>query len=114
MPLDRRSGCGQFPAALGISRNRSNPLKAMNIPRMLVVIGSLFQAALAGESALTTTYQPLNGLRAGTIAIVEVTCHHWHASSASSAVDLIAVRNVPPTDVPKMATDDLNLASPNG
>lgn len=65
----------------------------------------------AGESALTTTYQPLAGLGSGEVAIVQVTCHHWYANSASSPVDLIHVRNVPPTDNPKEATEDLNLAS---
>ena len=64
-----------------------------------------------GESALTMTYQPLAGLRSGVVAVVQVTCHHWHANSASSPVDLIHVRNVPPTDNPQEATDDLNLAS---
>ena len=65
----------------------------------------------AGESALTTTYQPLAGLGSGKVAIVQVTCHHWYANSAGSAIDLIDVRNVPPTDNPKEATEDLNLAS---
>ncbi len=65
----------------------------------------------AGESALTTTYQPLTGLGSGDVAIVQVTCHHWYANSAGSAIDLIHVRNVPPTDNPKEATEDLNLAS---
>ena len=65
----------------------------------------------AGESALITTYQPLAGLGSGEVAVVQVTCHHWYANSASSPVDLIHVRNVPPTDNPKEATEDLNLAS---
>lgn len=69
------------------------------------------QVAMAGESTLTTTYQPLAGLGSGGITIVPVTCHHWYSHSASSAVDLIAVKNVPPTDNPSQATDDLNLAS---
>lgn len=67
--------------------------------------------ASGGESALTTTYQPLDGLGSGEIAIIQVTCHHWYSQSASSAVDLIYRRNVPPTDNPKEATEDLNLAS---
>lgn len=67
---------------------------------------------IAGESALTTTYQPLVGLGSGGIKVVQVTCHHWHAmSGAGSAIDLIHVRNVPPTDNPTQATEDLNLAS---
>lgn len=68
-------------------------------------------AALAGESALTTTYQPLDGLGSGEVTVVQVTCHHWYANSVGSAVDLIHVRNVPPTDNPKKATENLNLAS---
>ena len=40
-----------------------------------------------------------------------VTCHHWHATSAGSAVDLIHVKNVPPTDNPEHAIYDLNLVS---
>jgi hypothetical protein len=69
------------------------------------------RVAIAGESALTTTYQPLDGLGSGEVTVVQVTCHHWHAGSAGSTVDLIHVRNVPPTDNPKGAKEDLNLAS---
>ena len=70
------------------------------------------RVAIAGESALTTTYQPLDGLGAGAVIVVQVTCHHWNAmSSVGSAIDLIHVRNVPPTDKPTQATQDLNLAS---
>lgn len=68
----------------------------------------------SGESALTVTYQPLCGLGSGKIKVVAVTCHHWYANSASSPVDLIALKNVPPTDNPKEAIDDLNLASLSG
>lgn len=64
----------------------------------------------AGESGLTTTYQPLAGREA--VSVVQVTCHHWRAmSSVGSAIDLIHVRNVPPTDNPERLTQDLNLAS---
>jgi hypothetical protein len=70
------------------------------------------RVAIAGESALTTTYQPLDGLGSGVITVVQVTCHHWYAmSSVGSAIDLIDIRNVPPTDNPTQATQDLNLAS---
>lgn len=67
--------------------------------------------AHAGESALTTTYQPLAGLGAGDVKVVQVTCHHWYAHGSSSPVDLIHLRNVPPTDNPQEATEDLNLSS---
>ena len=57
------------------------------------------RVAIAGESALTTTYQPLDGLGTGVITVVQVICHHWNAmSSVGSAIDLIDIRNVPPTD----------------
>lgn len=70
------------------------------------------RVAIASESALTTTYQPLDGLGSGVITVVPVTCHHWYAmSSVGSAIDLIDVCNVPPTDNPTQATQDLNLAS---
>ncbi len=72
---------------------------------------ALVQWAAGGQSALTTTYQPLDGLAKAGIMITPVVCHHWFANSASSAVDLIAVRNVPPTDNPAQANEDLNLAS---
>ena len=68
-------------------------------------------ASFAGESTLTTTFQPLAGLGSGEVAVVQVTCHHWYANSASSPIDLIHLRNVPPTDNPAEATEDLNLAS---
>lgn len=85
-----------------------------NIMKKFAIILSILMAArvaIAGESALTTTYQPLDCLRAGVVAVVPVTCHHWYATSVGSAVDLIHVRNVPPTDNPQQATADLNLAS---
>ena len=75
------------------------------------VLGACSLSALAGESGLTTTFQPLDTLGGGGIAIVSVTCHHWYSSSASSPVDLIAVANVPPTDNPEQAKENLNLAS---
>lgn len=66
----------------------------------------------AGESALTTTYQPLDGLGSGRVTVVPVTCHQYYAGSGvGSAVDLIHLRNVPPTDHPAEANQDLNLAS---
>jgi hypothetical protein len=78
---------------------------------MSAVLGACSLPAWAGESALTTTFQPLDTLGKGGIAIVPVACHHWYSSSAGSSVDLIAVANVPPTDNPKEAKEDLNLAS---
>lgn len=88
-----------------------NILQKMNAYRSLCLIGVLVQCAVGGQSALTTTYQPLDNLGEAGIVISPVVCHHWFANSSSSAVDLIAVRNVPPTDNPAEATEDLNLAS---
>lgn len=82
--------------------------------KTLASIVSLFAitgSVLANQSALTTTYQPMDGLDSGEVTIVPVTCHHWYSSSVGSAVDLIHLRNVPPTDNLKEATEDLNLAS---
>lgn len=73
---------------------------------------TFFSMALsAGQSALTTTYQALTNPSSERIWIVPVTCHHWYCSSASSSVDLIGVKNVPPSDMPDQAKEDLNLAS---
>lgn len=89
------------------------PNVANRMKNPFVIIASLLMASFlsAGESALTTTYQPLAGLGLGNVVVVQVTCHHWYANSARSAVNLIHVRNVPPTDNPQLATADLNLAS---
>ena len=76
-----------------------------------IVSALVLGVAHGGESTLTATFQPLAGLASGEVAVVQVTCHHWYAHSASSAVDLIHLRNVPPTDNPEEATEDLNLAS---
>lgn len=67
-------------------------------------------AALGGESSLTVTYQPLDGLGSGEITISQVTCHDWYSHSGS-AVGLISAPNIPPTNNPKDATENLNLAS---
>ena len=66
--------------------------------------------AFAGESSLTKTFQPLDGLGAGEIFIVEVTCHDWCSHSGQpTAIGLISVKNVPPTNSEK-AVEDINLA----
>ncbi len=69
------------------------------------------QVAFGGQSSLETTYQPLDAVSKSDIEIVPVTCLQWYSNSASSSVDLIGIRNVPPTDNPKEANEDLNLAS---
>jgi hypothetical protein len=84
-------------------------MKALRIP----IIGALFmQLAFAGESSLTITYQPLDGLSSDSIQIAQVTCHDWYASSGMpTQIGLISAPNVPPTNNPKEAVEDLNLAS---
>ncbi len=64
---------------------------------------------------LTATVQPLDGLGSGTIKIVEVTCHDWYGMSGQpTSIGLISSPNVPPTNNPKEAKEDLNLASACG
>jgi hypothetical protein len=85
--------------------------------RVLSIITSLLLsiAAQAGEPMLTTTFQPLDGLGAGTIRIAEVTCHDWYGPSGQlTAIGLISSPNVPPTNNPKEGKEDLNLASTCG
>jgi hypothetical protein len=84
-------------------------MKALRIP----IIGALFmQLAFAGESSLTITYQPLDGLGSDSIQIAQVTCHDWYASSGMpTQIGLISAPNVPPTNNRKEAIEDLNLAS---
>lgn len=76
------------------------------------VLIAMTHAALGGESSLTITYQPLDGLGSSVIAISQVTCHDWYSHSGqATAIGLISAPNVPPTNNPKEATENLNLAS---
>ena len=76
------------------------------------VLIAMTLAALGGESSLTITYQPLDGLGSGEITIAQVTCHDWYSHSGqATAIGLISAPNVPPTNNPKKATENLNLAS---
>lgn len=76
------------------------------------VLIAMTLAAMGGESSLTITYQPLDGLGSGKIAISQVTCHDWYShGSATTAIGLISAPNVLPTNNPKEATENLNLAS---
>lgn len=78
----------------------------------LVAAIILAQAAFAGESSLTVTYQPLDGHGSGSIRIARVTCHDWYAHSGQATqLGLISAPNVPPTNNPKEATENINLAS---
>ena len=58
------------------------------------------------------TYQPLDGLGSGSIHIAQVTCHDWNAQSGmATQIGLISVPNIPPSNNPSKAIEDLNLAS---
>ena len=73
---------------------------------------AMTRVMLGGESSLTTTYQPLDGLGSSEIAIVQVTCHDWFSHSGQpTAIGLISAPNIPPTNNPKDATENLTLAS---
>jgi len=114
MSLLTRAASHRKPGvATKVSRNfaRGGAGNKLRIFTAGLILVSTTWAARAGESALATTYQPLDGLGSGEVTIVQVTCHLWYANSVGSSVDLIHVRNVPPTDNPKKATEDLNLAS---
>lgn len=75
---------------------------------LLAGISSLW----AGESALTTTFQPLDGLGAGGIRICPVACHDWYShGSELTAIGLICAPNVPPTNNPQQAKENLNAAA---
>ncbi len=76
---------------------------------------ALCTVAEASESMLNTTFQPLDGLGSGTIKIVEVTCHDWYGMSGQpTGIGLISAPNIPPTNNPKEANENLNLASACG
>lgn len=67
---------------------------------------------VASEAGLTVTYQPLDGLGAGGVSIAQVTCNDWYCMSGrTTQIDLISAANIPPTNNPNDAKEDLNLAS---
>lgn len=101
----RSSGCSKMACGLDIQ-----VMKILLISSLL-----LTSTLLAGESSLTVTYQPLDGLGSGEVQVCRVVCHDWYSHSGQpTAINLISARNVPPTNNPKQATDDLNLASACG
>ncbi|HEX2751037.1 MAG TPA: hypothetical protein VHM91_23720 [Verrucomicrobiales bacterium] len=78
----------------------------------IAALFALAQPLPAGESSLTVTYQPLDGLGSGEITISSVTCHDWSSHTGmATAIGLISAANVPPTNNPAKATENLNLAS---
>jgi hypothetical protein len=90
-------------------------IKNISMIKYLIPALILVQTVLAGESSLTMTHQPLSGLGSGSIHIMRVACHDWYSHSGqATAIGLISAPNVPPTNNPKEATEDLNLASACG
>jgi hypothetical protein len=68
----------------------------------------------AGESMLTQTIQPLDGMGSGEIVIAPVMCHDWNALSGfPTAIGLITAKNIPPSNAPK-PVGDINIASASG
>ena len=68
----------------------------------------------AGESSLTQTFQPLDGLGSGEVVIAPVMCHDWSSHSGfPTAIGLITAKNIPPTNAPK-PVGDINIASASG
>ena len=66
---------------------------------------------IASESALTRTFQPLDGLGAGEIIIAPVMCYDRYARSGlPTAIGLITARNTPPANG-NGGTQDVNVAS---
>lgn len=84
----------------------------MKLAISISVLIAMTDWVFGGESSLTTTYQPLDGLGSGAIIISQVACHDWYSHSGQpTAIGLISAPNVPPTNNPKEATENLNLAS---
>ena len=68
----------------------------------------------AGESSLTQTFQPLDGLGAGEVIIAPVMCYDWYSHAGwHTAIGLITAKNIPPTNAPK-PIEDTNAASACG
>jgi hypothetical protein len=87
-------------------------LPDMKFHILIATLIALAQPLLAGESSLTLTFQPLDGLGSGEITISSVTCHDWYSHSGqATAIGLISAPNIPPTNNPKEATENLNIAS---
>src|SRR5688572_28365602 len=106
------STCAVVAGELESFAQCSQPAAMKNYLTTLLILTSV---AFAGESALTVTYQPLDGLGAGTIHVTQVTCHDWYSHSGRpTQIDLISAPNVPPTNNPKEARENLNLASACG
>jgi hypothetical protein len=82
------------------------------IPTILICIAA--RLSFGGESNLTQTYQPLDGLGSGEIEIAPVMCHDWYSHSGfPTAIKLIGAKNIPPTNAPQ-PVGNINLAFESG
>ena len=89
--------------------------KFTTMTKYLLAASLLVQATFAGESSMTMTYQPIDGLGSGKIYIMQVACHDWYSHSGQATqIGLISAQNSPPTNNRKEATEDLNLTSVSG
>ena len=86
----------------------------MKLTYIVAVCLAVCLPAVGGESALTRTFQPVDGLGAGVVRIIPVVCWDWYAMSGQpTAIPLITAPNKPPTNAPEAITD-WNLASRSG
>lgn len=86
--------------------------KFTTMTKYLLAASILVQVTFAGESSMTMTYQPIDGLGSGKIYIMQVACHDWYSHSGQATqIGLISAPNIPPTNNRKEATEDLNLTS---
>ncbi len=88
---------------------------SVEVMKAIVFVHCLLgMASLAGETAVTYTYQVLCGLGAGSARIEKVYCVDQYAQSGMpTAFQLIAAPNKPPTNAPT-PIEDINLVSASG
>lgn len=86
----------------------------MKISLLLFLLLAPILALRAGESGLTRTIQPLDGMASGEIVLASVMCHdRGYLSGLPTDIGLITAKNVPPTNAPK-PVEDINVASACG
>ena len=73
----------------------------MKLSFAVILLATATVALFAGESVITQTVQPLDGLGSGEIVIAPVMCHDWYSHSGlPTAIGLISAKNIPPTNAP--------------
>ena len=114
LPAEPATQASRPPSAvseLGIVRRRSRLVKTSALTFLALAASARL---LAGESTLTQTFQPLDGLGSGEVVIAPVMCHDWSSHSGfPTAIGLITAKNIPPTNAP-MPIGDINIASASG